>query len=701
MRYGTTLGAAIGALLSVTAQAQQPASSGSVAELEDVTVTAQRRAERLQETPVAISAFDEESLRFRQIERMDDLARATPNVTIEPTPSATNGAKVFIRGIGTDESLFTADPAVAIYIDDVYVPRIQGSLFALYDIERVEVLRGPQGTLYGRNATNGAVRYITRKPSLEPSFTAQANFGNYSRTDFRLSGGGPITDTLSWNAGVMYLNHDGTAKNLSTGREVNDNQFRAARIQLNQKLGEESNLLFAADYLQDRSTPYFPVGIGRDFPETNLDGDLFTFNSRLTPADGLNEMDQWGASVTWTAPLGELDLTAVAAYRTYDWDFYSDFDGVDAIRLHLTQLQRQRNYSGEIRIASEAGALKWSSGLYYLQEKNFQPTRQDVFAIGGTNLLRQETKAWAAYFDGTYAVTERLRVTAGLRYSSEEKDFSVAARNAAGNPTFNVALADSWSTPTYRVVLDYDLMPDMMAYVSYATGFKSGAFNGRGATVAAITPVDEEEVKTAEAGIKSEWLNRRLRANATYFRTVYQDLQVNGLSPTGVFTLVNAAEAEFQGVELELAAVPFDGLQLTANVGTLDAKFTKSRPGSGFNSALEPKGAPELTWNVGATYQHAAGPGRLSWTANASHSSDYFQNTANNPTIKTDDHTLLNARVAYLSPNGTWEAALWGRNLSDEQYYTGGLYVAAIRLETAFINFPRTYGVEFTYRWGR
>lgn len=700
MRSGMTIGAAVGALLSASVYAQQQP-PGSAAELVEVTVTAQRRAERLQDTPVAISAFDERALRVRQIERMDDLARATPNVTIEPTPSATNGAKVFIRGIGTDESLFTADPAVAIYVDDVYVPRIQGSLFALYDIERVEVLRGPQGTLYGRNATNGAVRYITRKPTGEANFTAQAKLGNFSRTDFRVSGGGAITDTLSWNAGVMYLNHDGTLKNLTTGSEVNDNKFRAARLQLNQKIGEDSNLLFAADYLADRSTPYFPVGIGRDFPETNLDGNLFTFNSTLTPADGLNEMDQWGTSLTWTTPIGGLDLTAVAAYRTYDWDFSSDLDGVDAVRLHLTQLQRQRNYSGEIRIASDSGALKWSGGLYYLREKNRQPTRQDVFAIGGTNLLQQETKAWAAYVDGTYSVTDQLRVTAGLRYSSEDKSFSVAGRNAAGAPTFNVDLSDSWSTPTYRLVVDYDFLPDVMGYVSYATGFKSGAFNGRGATAAAITPVNEEEVRTAEAGIKSEWLNRRLRANVTYFFTVYKDLQVNGLSPTGVFTLVNAAEAEFQGVELELAAVPFEGLQLAANVGTLNAKFTRSRPGSGFNAALEPKGAPELTWNASASYEHAAGSGSLNWTANVSHSSDYFQNTANNPTIKTDAHTLLNARVAYLSQGGTWEAALWGRNLTDERYYTGGLYVAAIRLETAFINLPRTYGVEFTYRWGR
>jgi len=694
--------AAFGLAGAVTAQAQDArADRADGLQIEEVVVTAQRREDRLQETPLAISAFSQVELQVRQITRMDDLGKAMPNVVIEPTPSATNGARVFIRGIGTDESLFTADPAVAIYVDDVYMPRIQGSLFSLYDIERVEVLRGPQGTLYGRNATNGAIRYVTRKPTGAPELTAQVNLGNFGRTDFRLSGGGGLTDTLSFQAGAMVLNNDGTTRNLTTGRDVNDSDFRAARVQLRQEFSGEASLLFSADYLADRSTPWFPVGLGRNFPAANPDGDLFTFNSTLSPPDGLNDMDQYGASLVYTGTVGGLGLTAIVSHRAYDWNFISDFDGVDAVRLHLRQFQNQNNTSVEFRLNGESDRLRWSGGVFYIEEANTQPTRQDVFAVGATNVLGQDTEAYALYWDGTFNITERFRATAGIRYSDEKKRFSAVSTLANGNPNFSVVRSDQWQTPTYRFVLDYDVAPDVMVYASYATGFKSGAFNGRGANPMAITAVDEEKVATIEGGLRSEWFDRRLRANATYYFTTYKDLQVNALSSIGVFTLVNAAEAEFQGFELELAAKPVAGLQLNATLGTLDARYTKARPGSGFNTALEPKSAPSLTWNGSATYSHRLGVGSMSYNAGVSRTGSYFQNTANSPTIKTEAVTLTNARVAYASENKAWEVAAWGRNLTDEQYVAGGLYVAALQLETAFINMPRTYGVEFTYRWGR
>lgn len=667
--------------------------------LEEITVTAQRRAQDLQEIPIAITAFSAEDLQFKQIERMDDIAKAMPNVVIEPTPSATNGARVFIRGIGADESLFTADPAVAIYIDDVYVPRITGSLFALYDIERIEVLRGPQGTLYGRNATNGAVRYITRQPDGKPDFTAQATFGNFSRSDFRLSGGGAITDSLSFRAAAMMLQNDGTTTNLTTGRKVNDNDFRAARIVLRNEFSDVTDLSLAFDYLADRSTPWFPVGLGRDFPANNTDGDLFTFNSVLTPQDGLNKMDQYGASLTWRTRIGGNNLTAVAAYRSFDWDFVSDFDGTDAVRLHLTQFQEQDNQSVEVRLDGEAGRAAWVAGLYGFWESNDQPTRTDVFSTGATNDLKQDTEAYAAYADATFSLTDRMRLTTGLRYSYEKKDFSVVSTLANGNPNYVFADSDSWSTPTYRAVLDFDVSDAAMVYLSYATGFKSGAFNGRGANPAALTPVDEENVETLEGGLKSTWLDGRIRFNATYFFSRYEDLQVNALSQSGVFTLVNAAEAEFQGLELEFTAAPMRGLLLNATLGTLDAKYTKAAPGSGFNTSLEPKSAPELTWNVGAQYTHAVGSGSMSYTGNVAFTDEYFQNVGNSPTIKTGDHTLANARIGYRSADERWELAVWGRNLTDEEYIAGGIYVAALAVETGFINMPRTYGIEFTYRW--
>lgn len=686
----------------VTSGQGEQARQVSSARLEEVVVTSQRRAESLQDAPLSISAFSEEELELRQVARMDDLAMAVPNVVIEPTPSATNGAKVFIRGIGTDESLFTADPAVAIYIDDVYIPRIQGSLFSLYDIERVEVLRGPQGTLYGRNATNGAIRYITRKPSSTPEFTARASFGNFNRRDIRLSGGGPLTESLNVQGAVMWLKNDGTTQNLTTGRDVNDNDFRAARIQAQQHFANESSLLFSADYLADRSTPWFPVGLGRDFPENNPDRDLFTLNSTLTPTDGLNEMEQFGASLVYEGSLGETQLTAIVSHRGYDWDFVSDFDGTDAVRLHLSQFQDQEATTAEIRLAGDSERLSWSGGFFYLDESNEQPTRTDVFATGPTNLLEQDTEAYAVYWDGRYSISDSLRLTGGIRYSNEKKDFSASSTLPDGTPNFTVTRDDQWETPTYRLVLDYDVSDEAMVYASYATGFRSGAFNGRGTSPQALSAVDEEEVETLEAGFKSEWFDQRLRANATYFFSTYKDLQVNALSSDSVFTLVNAAEAEIHGLELELVATPLPGLRLDTTLGTLDAKFTDAREGTGFNTDLEPKSAPSLTWNAGATYQHNLGAGgSISYSANIRYTSSYFQNTDNSPSIKTESVTLAHARVAYRGNNKNWEVALWGRNLTDEEYIAGGIYVGALQVETAFINMPRTYGIDITYRFGR
>ncbi len=677
-------------------------------EVDRVVVTAQRRAEDIQRVPLNVTSLSEADLDQRQITRMDDLQAEIPNIIIEPNTGTSTGAKIFLRGIGADESLFTADPAVAIYIDDVYIPRATGALMALYDIERIEVLRGPQGTLYGRNATGGAVRYITRKPGGEPMLRFDTRIGNLGRIDARMSWSADLSETVSAQLAAMTRNRDGYMRDVTNDRNVNDEGINAVRGSILWREGAHS-VQFAVDALRERNGAVFATGVIRDpipqpggappRPVNDPDRNYYTLETNLV--DDINDLDQFGISVVTETAFDAFDWRNILAYREMQNTLFGDFDGTTVTRFHLFQDQDQDQWSYESQLISTTnGPLSWVGGLFLFRESNDQPTRQDIFAPGPTNVIRQDTEAWAVYGQATYDLTDRMSLTGGLRYSWEEKDVNIVSTLASGEPNFTFDDKNDWNNVDWRLALDYQFTEELYGFASIATGFKSGAFNGRGTSPALVTTVEEEKVTSYEVGLKSTLMNGRLLLNATYFFNNYDDLQLTAINPDGAFVLINAADTEIHGLELEVSARPTPNLRIYGNLGTINAKYT------GFAEVNRPifegrdlKQAPDLTYGLGFDYTMPAFNGELVASSQWHWTDSHFQNVDNSEIIKTDSYGLLNARLDYRPAGDMWSVGVYAQNLLDEEYFTGGFDIAGIGMAVAYMNLPRQYGVNFMYRF--
>ncbi len=692
--------AALGSMPVHAQQATAEDASSQAVQLDSVSVTAQRREEQVQDTPVVITVLNAEELKRKQVSRVDDLKFHVPNITIDQNTSTSSGAKIFLRGVGQDESMFTADPAVAIYIDDVYIPRQNGSMFDLYDVERIEVLRGPQGTLYGRNATGGAIRYITRKPKGDERLEVDATVGNYGRADMRVMYNTRLGETLDFSAAALTRNRDGFIREQVSGKDVNDSKVNAARIGFSMPVAENSYASLNIDRLRERSTPSYAVPVamvdGKTVPRLE---NLYTTRSDLV--GGINDLDQFGAAFTFETYFDNVLWRHIAHYRSMDNQIYVDVDGTDRLLYHLMQDQEQSQRGYETQLVSTGdGPLTWVAGVFAFREKNDQPTRNDIFGIGGVYDIAQDTTALAAYAQATYAVNDRFNLTAGGRFSHEKKDLSVLGRDRAGNETFQVNRHGRWSKPDWKVMADYDLTDNVMGFLTVSTGFKSGGFNGRGTTPATITPFDEETVRSYEAGIKSTLWDNRVRLNATYYRNDYGGLQLSAIDPNGVYVTTNATGALIQGIELEAQAQLTKNWNLSASIGTIDAEY---RDYAEINKdkfeGRDLKQAPEMQWQIGTTYVQPLAAAQLVFNAQVARTDMFYQNQDLSELIKTPANTQASARIGYEPTDANWSVAVWGRNLTNTRVSAGGFDIPGLGVGVIYPTLPRTYGIDFNYKF--
>ena len=709
LAVAATLAPAIAAAQdAAVSDAPEAAPNPSATQLDVVTVTAQRREEALQQTPVTITALSAEQLEHNQVMRIDDLKFSVPNVVIEPNTVTSSGAKIYLRGVGTDDSLFTTDPAVAIYIDDVYIPRQTGAMFDLYDVERIEVLRGPQGTLYGRNATGGAIRYITKKPNGESRGEVSGQIGNFGRADVRLSLSARLGESVDFTAAALTRNRDGIMRDVTNNRDVNDQEIYAARMGFGFPVGERTRATVNIDHIKERSGPVYATGVIRDpvttpggaiRPVNDPDRNYYTLQTDLVP--GKNDLDQSGIAVTLETDLENVFWRNIIHYRSLDNLLYADVDGTAQRRFHLLQDQHQRQHGFESQLISQgSGPFTWVGGVFAFAESNEQPTRQDNFVTGPTNYVKQDTKAVAAYVQGAWRFDNGLGITAGGRYSHERKEFSINSVRPDGTPNFQAQREQSWAKPDWKLLLDYRFTDSVMGYASAATGFKSGGFNGRAASVAALTSVDEETVLSYELGLKTQLLDNRVRLNVNYYRNDYDNLQLTAFNNVGALVLSNATNALIQGFEGELQAIVNKNWQVHASVGTIDGEYR------GFSDANRPafagkhlKQAPKVQWTVGTTNTIPLNSGNLVFSAQAHHSDKYELTQDNSPLVYTKPYLLVDARLSWEPNSGKWMVAAWSKNLTNEQYMTGGFDIAGLGIADAYMNVPRTYGIDFRYRF--
>ncbi|HEY0942369.1 MAG TPA: TonB-dependent receptor [Steroidobacter sp.] len=735
----------------------------SVTGIENVVVTARRREESLQDVPVAITALTADQLQTQNVRTLEDMTAFAPNIKVNAGRATSSTINAYIRGVGQNDPLWGFEPGVGIYIDDVYIARPQGALLDVYDVERIEVLRGPQGTLYGKNTIAGAIKYVTRDIATdEPALNVSATGGSYNQREIKIGGSMPVVDEhVFLGAAVAYLRRDGYGEIVDDGRarsynrvgqDVSDKDVLAARANATFLWGEDSKLRILADTVQDNSNATggqrlndltVPAGPAAGIYPRLRD----RYDQRTDMPVDRDRFINKGIAATYTQSLTDsLDLKIVGAYREGEGRQFIDFDELNANLFQVPAQYSDHQSSGEVQLTYSSDLVNGVAGVYY-----FTGTAKGAFdaslgTLGLTSLTKGsvDTDSIAVYFDTTWSLTDRLNLNVGARWNEDDKEASVFVAQYLGVLAPNQTLFDqnnlppgftlftvqsnytndrSFSDVSPRLGLDFRVHDDLMLYFSYAQGFKSGGFDMRGNQLTNPNTVNGYDAETAdnfEVGMKSTWLDDTLQLNLTAFYTPYEDIQittqefvvVNG-NPTNATAVLNAGKQVNQGVELETMWRPLAGLTVVANVGYLDAEFKEfftgcptPAPGcridlSGFN---EPINSPDWTTFLGATYQWSVGAGDMSVHAGYQYRS--ATKVANTTASITDQraYDILDLGVAYTTANEAWRFAVEGKNILDEEYRVAGYDFGTAGptggfSQIGFYGPPRTVSVTATYRY--
>lgn len=664
------------------------------AALEEITVTAQRRAEKLQDVPIAITAFTAEQLSAQGIDSVWDMPTATPGLVVSANLRT---AQIFIRGVGSDDISIASDGSTAVYLDGVYLGRPEMDLAEFNDIERIEVLRGPQGTLFGRNAIAGAISIVSRVPDDAMRSEADLRVGKYSQLRFRGSLSGPLVEgRAAGGLAVLWSQRDGYVENnlheeVPGAREYfQDEDVQSVRGTLRLTPSDPLEVIFSGDYT--RSDDFGQVNISVDPPEWFIEAGATPITNPYsiyqdTPA--FHKLENFGGAMTVNYDFGGFALKSITAYRGMDEKLLFDSDGTEAFGAYIDVVRNQDQISQEFQLLSQSeGSLSWVAGLFYFGEEAEQTFDLNLPPDVLLPLPSQnETDAYAVYAQADYALSDKWTGTLGLRYSDEKK----SGRNAGGPVT------DSWSSLTPKLGLKYQPRDEVMMYGSITKGFKSGGFQSIGAQPEAFDP---EELIAYEVGTKMRWRDDTLQLNGAAFYYDYSDLQVQTVdSETLTARIDNAAEATVYGVELELIAQPVPALVLQASVALLSAEYDEFigvDPDTGDPVDLSGnslRSAPDLSYNLSASYEIGLSQGSsITLMGNVSWQDDVYYSQFNKPSIGQEAYALANARVAWISASGRTEVAAFARNLFDEEYYDSAIEFGFGPL--MHVAPPRMYGLE-------
>jgi iron complex outermembrane receptor protein len=694
-------GVSLGALAAGPALAQQapaPAPQDEQAStVDDIIVTARRRSERLQDVPVAVTALTAEALENLQASTLGDLEGAVPNLTLHEGDA--NNAVVYLRGVGQVDSLAFADPGVGVYVDDVYLGRAQGAFLSVYDVDRVEVLRGPQGTLYGRNTIGGAVKFVSSRLTAEPSGRIEASVGDYNLIEARAAYGRALDDDGVWLArgAVSYAARDGYSENAFDGRSDGDRNQVAGRVSLEYRPNDALSVRLNLDGSSDRpdtsrtparATPVFGFPATSDDP-FRVDAD---FNDKA-------DVDTRGVSVTVDYALNDMiGLKSVTAYRAMDYASHLDLDATPTAFFGVYVEEEQSQFSQEFQLNYTGERVNAVAGLFYFDEtdETYSGLLGPAIGVVTSSLNDQHNRSYALYGQATLEVTDRLNLTAGLRYTYEDKDFSrvqnlflaapttVPGRDETGLLLTDLDTSANWDALSPKIGVDYRLSDDVMAYASISRGFKSGGFDGRSNDIDGARPFDQETLWAYEAGVKSTLLDRRLTLNAAAFWNDYTDLQLSSFTSDGaggfeaLFT--NAGAATIRGIEVEAVARPVEGLTLNATVGYLDAQYDEyvGPGGVDISDQRELVNAPKWSARLGVVWEKDLGAaGRLTLGADAAHRSKVYPTVSSSEVLAQDGYTVVDAFVRWTDARDRLFAEVGGRNLTDERFIEHGFDLSA------------------------
>jgi iron complex outermembrane receptor protein len=608
---------AIGGAGTAWAQQGQQSAQTQSGVLEEIVVTAQRREQDLQTVPIAISAFSAVELERRQITKTLDLVNFVPNMTGSNNTSLGTANTYSIRALNNTESIPTFDPPVGTYVDDVYISRQNANNFSFFDVERVEVLRGPQGTLFGRNTTGGAVNVIMRKPAEESGGYVEVGYGRYDRVEGRASVDMPISDKILTKLSGFYANDKGYTRNLTTGERINDEDSMGVRGALRLKLSDEVIWDASLEYINTQqgniANVYDPATGDRITRSGLRKGTSGTaFQGLLTGEKGTwglhNTAKVISAISNFQVEAGEAtSLSVITGFRGLSHEFMTDRlttvtfptgGAVNATDGGYDQFTQEIKVNGSLA----DGRLEYVAGLFYLYEDNVtdfadgnntNPTT-GVVTTFADRVLKNKTESAAGYAQVDFNATDQLKLTAGIRYTDEKKEIDFQPNANPRIPPANVfstrdiiaggiPVSRKTTLWTPRFAIDFQYNDDILLFASATKGFKSGGWNARGTNPGAILPFDPEIVWNYETGVRSDWLDQRLRVNVTgfYMDVAAFQLPAASLNPvTGqtIFITGNFADIENYGVETEISVVPMDGMNLFAAIGLQKAAYKNLAP---------------------------------------------------------------------------------------------------------------------------
>lgn len=690
---------------------QKEASRGA---LEEIVVTAERRAESQQRVPVAVTSFGGGELERRQTFTTVDVALQVPSLNGNNNVSLGQATSFFMRGIGQDESVSTSDPAVGTYVDGVYIARQIGNNTYLYDIERVEVLRGPQGTLYGRNTSGGAVKIVTRQPSPDAYGYFDAGYGSYDRYEVQGVLNGPLTDALSGKLVGFHVDQDdGIQDNVTLDSETWTSEASGVRGQLLWAPRENMDVRFSADWAEDEGLP----PLGSNALGAHAD-DLFTVESAL-PGQ-FTRVEQWGVAahvdVDFTPTM---TLRSISAYRDLSHEFLIDFsDSPGAPGFAIPNDSTHSQVSEELQLLGSTEALDWLIGAFFMYEDNDVEFGEDIF--GGLITSRKDmtntAESFALFGQATYRFTDRWGLTLGLRWTDETRELEIDGATTLLPPlapseiTLRYTDADlraagidtelEFSEVDPRVALEFQQTPALLWYASYAQGFKAGGWNARVTNPADFVNYEPETVDSYEVGLKSQWLDDRLRLNALYFLAQYEDFIITAVNPnTGQFVTVNAAEMETDGFEADLQYLVTPALDVFLSVATLDGEYEALDASVPIPITNEPKRLPDVSYVVGLNWDFEAPgvPGRFGTTLTYSHQDDYFNGFANTDAEHSPEQDIVNLSATWRSPDERWAVTAGCQNCTDDEYFHSTLDFSALGFAVQYPGMPRTWKVSVRY----
>ncbi|MEM9530242.1 MAG: TonB-dependent receptor [Pseudomonadota bacterium] len=754
------VGLATAGFVPVT-QAQDGEQASGV--IEEVAVTARRRSESLLDVPIAVTAYSGDQLEKIGALDITQIGQTTPNLTLEVSRGTNTTLTAFIRGVGQQDPVPGFEAGVGIYIDDVYLNRPQAAVLDIFDVERIEVLRGPQGTLYGRNTIGGAIKYVTRRLEDTPQARIRGAVGTDGQLDVVFTGSTPLSDTFRVGGSIASLNRDGFGENLTNGLDNYNKEILAGRLSAEWDVSDTFFLRLSADYIQDDSDPRQ----GHRLTVGNLSGapvlgDVFDTRSGLNnpeqevEARGVSLLAQWDINENWT-------LKNILAYRDDESFSPIDFDSLPAADLDVPVVYENDQFSEELQLLYSGDRWNAVFGAYLLDANAFTAfdvilgTTGDVIGLPGLNAFTLgdvDTDTWSLFADVTFDINDEWSLGFGGRYTSDERSSRVLRQTLIGGTSsfFGGAAIPIATTSDFegseefnefipRVSVNWTPNDDNNLYFSYSEGFKGGSFDPRGQTSAApdldgdgdidATDVFEfmqfepEFVDTFELGWKTSAMGGRVRSAIAVFFSEYTDVQIpgsvgvdtdgDGVVDSFIGITSNAADADIFGVEIEGQAsiaedwiAGGDSLSLAWTLGYIDAEFNEFIDAFGQDVADERvfQNTPDLTASATINYQFPmdlfGNSGSLSIINTFSHRDEASQFEVPNPFLDQDTFTLWDLSVVWEDDAGHWRAGLHGRNLFDEQYKVAGYFFPTLGLEgsiTAFYGNPLTASATLEYRF--